>query len=355
MKIWIDILTPKQTLFFNGIAGELIKRNYDVFITIRRFRETNALYRRYIQNRYRNYVVGRYGGKELKSKLLASISRMKKLIRIVEEEKPDLAISFTSPDAARVSYGLGIKHVSVSDTPHAEAASKLSIPLSIRLYTPWVIDKKRWTGYGIDPTRIYQYKGLDPIVWLNRQEDDPSTMKIISRIQGQYLIIRPIEWMASYQLDTDYNKMINLHEMVKEIMKIAPELKIIILPRYSIDVKKYKTKYRSNPNVYIPTKPVDGPTLVKYSIGLIGYGGTMTVESALLGKLTITVRPGKQPEYIEYLINEGIVYQCTEIDEVIEKMNEHRAKGYEDIDVSEVLAKMEDPAVYIAETIEELE
>jgi len=351
MKIWIDILTPKQTLFFDGIAQELLDRGHDILITVRRFRETNALYNKYIKDRYRNYLVGIYGGKELKNKLLASINRMKKLIAIIDRERPDIAISFTSPDAARVAYGLGIKHISVSDTPHAEAASKLSIPLSIRLYTPWIIPKKRWVIYGISSEKIYQYRGLDPIVWIKRHKDDEYTLKIINKIGIPYIIIRPIEWMASYQLNTDYSKMIRVTKLVKELNKIDPKLKIVILPRYSKDIFNYKQSLKEIKTIYIPKKPLDGPTLVKHSVGLIGYGGTMTMESGLMGKLTITVRPGEQPIYLKYLIKRGLVHRCTTLKQIKKLLTLHMENGYKDLDTKEELSQMEDPATYIADTI----
>lgn len=351
MKVWIDILTPKQTLFFNRVAEELAKRGFTVFITVRRFRETTALYNKYIRYRYENRVVGKYGGKELKSKLLASIKRMRTLTKIIDEEKPDLAISFTSPDAARVAYGLGIKHISVSDTPHAEAASKLSIPLSIRLYTPWVIPKNRWTKYGIDGDKIFQYKGLDPITWLKHHTDDRETRKIIKKIKGRYLVIRPIEWMASYQLNTDYTKMMDVKLLINKLSKDTPDLNLVILPRYKDDISKYRDEFREYNNVYIIEKPIDGPTLLKYSVGLIGYGGTMTMESALLGKLTITVRPGKQPEYIEYLMEKKLVLRCRKLNEVMSSIKKHYETGFETVETVHIWREMEDPATYIADTI----
>lgn len=355
MKIWIDILTPKQTLFFNGVAEELSKKGFEIFITVRRFRETMALYNKYIKNRYRNYVVGRYGGRELRNKLIASINRMKILTKIVEEERPNIAISFTSPDAARVAYGLGIKHISVSDTPHAEAASKLSIPLSIRLYTPWIIPKKKWVKYGIEPRKIYQYKGLDPVVWLKRHTDDTQTKKIIEKMDGKYLIIRPIEWMASYQRHTNYHKMVNIKSLITKLSTEFPDLKLVILPRYNADIRNYIKEFKGFENIYIIRKPVDGPTLLKYSSGLIGYGGTMTMESGLLGRLTITVRPGKQPEYIEYLIKKNLIYRCRRRKKIVEIIRRHYETGFKPIDTDIVWRGMEDPATYIANTIENIE
>ena len=55
--------------------------------------------------------------------------RMGLLTRKMKKFSPDLGISFCSPDAARVTFGLGVKHIAFSDMPHARIQMKLTIPL----------------------------------------------------------------------------------------------------------------------------------------------------------------------------------------------------------------------------------
>ena len=80
--------------------------------------------------------VGKHGGSEKIDKLEASTNRISQLSRIIKNQSPDIAVSFCSPEATRVSYGLGIKHVAFSDSPHAEAVMRLSIPLVQKLLIP---------------------------------------------------------------------------------------------------------------------------------------------------------------------------------------------------------------------------
>ena len=42
MKIWIDILTPKQAMFFKPLIEKLENKNNDLFISSRAFHETIA-------------------------------------------------------------------------------------------------------------------------------------------------------------------------------------------------------------------------------------------------------------------------------------------------------------------------
>ena len=87
-------------------------------------------------------LVGKHGGAKKSDKLKASNNRTRLLMKKIQKFSPDLVISFCSPEASRVAFGLGIKHIAFSDSPHATAVMKLSLPLVQKLMTPWIIPKK---------------------------------------------------------------------------------------------------------------------------------------------------------------------------------------------------------------------
>ena len=45
MKVWIDILTPKQTLFFEPLIEALQERGDEVVVTSSRYREAELMLR----------------------------------------------------------------------------------------------------------------------------------------------------------------------------------------------------------------------------------------------------------------------------------------------------------------------
>ena len=111
MKIWIDILTPKQLLFSESII-EKLGQKHDILCTSREYNEVTKL------EKIRHFdliFVGKHGGGDKKSKLKASIERIEKLTKKINKFKPDVVISFGSPEAARISFGLGIKHIMFCD------------------------------------------------------------------------------------------------------------------------------------------------------------------------------------------------------------------------------------------------
>ena len=151
MKIWIDILTPKQLLFSEPMIREL-KKKHNVLCTSRSYDEVSKL------AKIRNFdlvCVGKHGGNEKHGKLEASINRIKKLSLLIDKFSPELAISFCSPEAARVSFGMGIKHIAFCDSPHASAVMKLTLPLIQKLLIPWIIPMKEFSKYGIDTKNIF--------------------------------------------------------------------------------------------------------------------------------------------------------------------------------------------------------
>ena len=93
------------------------------------------------------------------------------LAEVIKQFGPDVAITFSSPEGSRVAFGLGIRHIGFNDSPHAEAVAKLTIPLTSKLYCPWVIPHSAWSGYGIARKNIVHYRALDP-AWLKHHDHD---------------------------------------------------------------------------------------------------------------------------------------------------------------------------------------
>ena len=193
LKIWIDILTPKQLLFSEPIV-ERLGRKHDLLCTSREYDEVSKL------SKIRHFdliFVGKHGGGDKESKLKASIERIEKLSRKIKKFKPDLVISYGSPEAARISFGLGIKHIMFCDSPHANAVMKLTLPFIQKLLIPYVISKKEFSKYGINEKDIVQYKAIDAAVTMKRKinEDVKSPFKNNNR---KNILIRVEEEEASY-------------------------------------------------------------------------------------------------------------------------------------------------------------
>ncbi len=292
MKIWIDILTPKQLLFFEPMAEKLQKRRA-VVCTARRYRELSSLAK---MRQFKLRLVGKHGGKDTGAKLRASIQRMKGLQLLVEKERPDLTISFCSPEAARISYGMGIKHIGFTDSPHATAAMKLCTPLVQKLLIPSIIPKSEFVQFGIREKNIVRYNAIDAFVTARRSV--PKKQKNPFAGNKKTVLVRMEEEEAAY-----ISKKSPSYSIIESMSKNT-DAEIVVLGRYSEQIKKIKRRFGDRIKVLV--KSYDGKALLMNSDLFVGSGGTMTAESALLGVPTISYNA--VPNLVEeYLIKKKVV------------------------------------------------
>ena len=332
MKIWIDILTPKQLLFSEPII-EKLGQKHDILCTSRQYNEVTKL----AKIRHFDLIfVGKHGGGDKKSKLKASIERIEKLSKKIKNFEPDAVISFGSPEAARISFGLGIKHIMFCDSPHANAVMKLTLPLIQKLLIPYVIPKKEFSKFGINEKDIVQYKAIDAVVTMQRKINQ----NIISPFKNnnkKNILIRVEEEEASYT-----SKSSKIIPIIKKIANDYKDENIIVLGRYTqqiINLQKIMGK-----KIKVIKMSFDGKYLLNDTDVFIGSGGTMTAESALMGIPTISYNA--VPNIIEnFLVKKSLVKRETnpkkvsnEIKRIFTRKNDQNQKR-----AKKVVKQMEDP------------
>lgn len=342
MKIWIDILTPKQLLFSEPIVEKLGKK-HDLLCTSRDYEEVSKL------AKIRNFdliFVGKHGGGDKKAKLQASIDRMERLSRKIKTFSPDIVISFCSPEAARIAFGLGIKHIAFCDSPHAEAVMRLTLPLIQKLLIPLAIPKKEFSKYGIDEKNIIQYKAIDAFVTIQRKINEKSKLPFKNN-NRKNILIRVEEEEASYT-----SKSSKIIPIIKKIGKEYENENIVVLGRYTKQIENLQKIISKK--IKIVKMTYDGKHLLKNTDIFIGSGGTMTAESALMGIPTISYNA--VPNIIEnFLVKRNLVKRETSpnkisnyIKKIFEDNNNESQKRAE-----KIRKQMEDPIKKLIKTIKE--
>lgn len=350
VKVWLDILTPKQANFLGGLHQRLTSKGFKTLLTTREYREVNELLE---LKGLKAVRVGRHGGGELKSKLIQSSTRVSVLAEIVEDQRPDVAISFSSPEAARVAFGLKIPHYCVSDSPHAEAVCKLTVPLSRKLFTPWVIPVKAWARYGIASRDIVRYRALDPVAWLSSHGSLKPVADGLGLDRSKPLIlIRTPEEFAAYLTERSSNSANNEIEIVEKLLETDKGLQIVVLPRY--DVQRERLKKRFGIRVVVPEHVIDTLPLIKWSSVFIGGGGTMTAEAALLGVPVISYYPGDATFVEKFLIRQGLAERVLDPSRVAQRavaISKSPDPEYYRKRSARLLQRMEDPLKTITDRI----
>lgn len=347
-KIWLDILTPKQFWYLRRVGEFLKSRGHTVIFTFRRYEQLTPFIQEVYEEEY--YVVGEFGGADLREKLVKSVERTAELLKTISEF--DCAVSGGSPEAARIAYGLAVPHVLASDTPESPV-NNLVAPLSKKVATPWILGKSEWTKYGVKGRDIITYEALDPAAWLKDYKPDSRFLKKLELEDYNYVLIRSPEYKASYLKGVGWN-LENYVELVKRVAKKV-NLRTVVLPRY-VDETSYLKKVLEGIALVVD-KPVTNHDLLYHSKLFIGGGGTMTQEAALLGIPTLCFYPGKLPKVIMYLVGKKLVKPVKSINQLLMNVEKIVETSAADMQIyrektARLLKSMENPAEKVAAAVE---
>ena len=342
MKIWFDILTPKQYLFFEYFIQKL-RKQHKIFCTSRKYEQVNGI-RKF--GSINPVIVGKHGGKNNVNKLLASLERSKLLTKRIERSDPDLLVSFCSPEASRVAFGLGIPHIAFSDSPHAKAVMKLSLPYATKLLTPWIIPKGDFAEFGIDDRNIIKYRAIDAAVIIKNYKKSKQKKSNAKKI----ILIRPEETEAAY-----ITKKSKTVKIIKKIVEKFPDEQKIVLSRYKDQSCNLKKIFGAS--IFLLSKPVNGKELLSKVDCFVGSGGTMTAESGLLGIPTISLNA--IPNRIEdYLVKKKIIVRSDNPDkiskEIFQSINNAQISSKRKKNAKKLVATFEDPYQVLLKTIRTL-
>ena len=328
---------------FFGYFIQKLRKQHKIVSTSRKYQQVNGI-RKF--GSINPIIIGKHGGKNNVNKLLASLDRTKLLTNKIEKLNPDLLISFCSPEASRVAFGLGIPHIAFSDSPHAEAVMRLSLPYAAKLLTPWIIPKSDFEGFGINRKNIISYKAIDAgIIIKNYQKNK---QKKINR--KKIIVIRPEESEAAYI--TKKSKTIKI---IKKIIDKFPEEQKIVLSRYKGQTENLRKIFGSD--ICLFSKPVNGKELLNNTDCFIGSGGTMTAEAGLLGIPTISLNT--IPNRIEdFLVKKRIIVRSENPEkiskEVFQSLNNLQIIKKRKENARKIVTTFEDPYQVLLKTIRTL-
>ena len=329
-------------MFFGYFVQKLRKQN-KIVCTSRKYEQVNGIRKFGTIN---PIIIGKHGGKNSVNKLLASLNRSKLLTKKIEKYGPDLLVSFCSPEASRVAYGLGIPHISFSDSPHAKAVMKLSLPYVTKLLTPWIIPKKDFEIFGINYKNIIHYRAIDAAIIIKNYKQNKQN-KLNSK---KIILIRPEESEAAYI--TKKSKTIKI---IKKIVEKFPHEQKIVLSRYKEQSNELKKIFGTN--ISLLSKPVNGEDLLSNTDCFVGSGGTMTAESGLLGIPTISLNA--VPNKIEgFLVKKKIIIRSESPDrisrEIYQSLNNSQIIRKRKENARKLVMSFEDPYQVLLKTIRSL-
>jgi predicted glycosyltransferase len=292
--IWFDLVTPKSVLFFKPVLEKLREAGARTFVTTRAAEGYDEVVELLKLNSIEHHTVGSYGGGDLKAKFRASLDRQKLLFDMLQNADVTALVCISAVDSVRAAYGMGIPVFNFNDIPVKDfkknpalntPQAKLTIPLSKYIFRPFIIPADIYEDLGLVPENIFEYKFIDPAIWLrehvyNKAYAEAVFAKYGADTDGRIILVREEEYKSSY---------VDSH--VPHLYDALPALhretgaEVAIIPRYEDGYLRERF-----PFARVIGEKVKVQHLLQRADLFIGGGGTMNTEAVFLGTPAVSTR-----------------------------------------------------------------
>lgn len=294
MKIWFDICHTPHVPFFVPQICELQKLGHQVLITIRNRYQVSDLCDQF---GLKYEIIGKDYGKSKVSKIFGLIKRTGQLLAFVREKEVTIAVTKGSPYQILAAHFLKIPSIWMMDYEHSNISIEKRFAttiLSPQIIPLEVLDKK-----GIDLRRVIQYPGLKEDIYLQDFKPDVHLLdKLHIRPDNVIVTLRPPAVDAHYQSANS----IKIFSAIIPFLLKHMNVTTVVLPRNSEQKEKIRRQYQSEKErIIIPQGVVNGLDLIWHSDLVIGGGGTMNREAAVMGVPVYTIFQGQVGAVDRYL------------------------------------------------------
>jgi predicted glycosyltransferase len=150
---------------------------------------------------------------------------------------------------------------------------------------------------------VWRYDGFKEEVYLHELEPDPGVPARLGISEEQpFVVARPSPRGATYHQHG--NPVFD--QAVRELVG-RTDAKVVMIARRDADLAPYLDEFGDR--VVAPSEPVDGPSLLFFARALVGAGGTMNREAALLGTPVVSLYAGALGAVDRRLIEQGRVHR----------------------------------------------
>lgn len=278
MKVWIDLANSPHVPLFGVLTTSLEHRGDEILLTARDHAQTVELAR----DRWGDvYVVGGASPAGRVGKSAALARRVERLRKFARRERPDVALSHGSYAHVVAARLAGVPIVTMMDYEY-QPANHLSFRFSNAVVVPSVFPTAEAKRFGA--RRVITYDGFKEELYLAGFRPDPNVLPSLGvDAQKVVAVFRPPPEGALYHRGGNDRFEALLSEALAD-----RGVEVILLPRTA----EQRTQYSASGAV-IPSRAIDGSSLLASADVVIGAGGTMSREAALLGTPTYTVFAGR--------------------------------------------------------------
>ncbi len=306
--IWIDLDNAPHVPLFKPLIHELQSRGHSTLVTVRDYGYTRELID---QHNIPYTLIGQHSGKNPILKVTGLASRVFSLARWVRRRNVNVAVSHGSRAMVLASALLRIPCITMYD--YEFVSTSIFNRFSHRVLLPSALTDDRLKSLGLDLSRVSKYPGLKEEVYLGDFTPDRRILDELEIDERDVLIVlRPPATSAHY-----HNPMSErIVERFLDRISASKGVTAVIVPRTAGQAAEMGKLLTTPEKFRILTRPVDGLNLIAHADLVVGGGGTMNREAALLQVPVFSVFMGKIGAIDETLRNQGQLKLIRNIDEV---------------------------------------
>ena len=293
MRVWVDLANSPHVALLEPVVRRLRGEGCSVLLTARDHAQTAELAGRLWPD---VLVIGGESPHGRIAKGAAIGSRAWALALLARRDRADVAFSHGSYAQIVAARAAGIPAVTMMDYEF-QPANHLSFRLARRVIVPAVFPESALRRFGAAPRKVIRYEGFKEQLYLGAFEPDPGVLDDLRLDRNRVIaVFRPPPEGALYHRHANER-----FEWALELARAAEGVQIVLLPRTAAQ----RARYAALEKVHIPQRAIDGPSLLALADLVVGAGGTMNRESALLGTPTFTVFAGRLAAVDAELIRRG--------------------------------------------------
>ena len=293
--IWFDLENTPHVHFLAPLVRGLEAAGHEVRITARPQAQTLELAALF------GLTVSPIGGGDHRGTLRKTAAVMARAVQLAawaaRQGRPALLVSGSRSAclAARLS---GIRSVALLDYEHAEHRTLATSEVL------WFPDVLRDAALPARTRRVAAfYEGLKENLYLDgRSFDRPAERRSLGLAHDERLVVaRPPADLAHYHRGSSWDLWVAVCQRVMS----TSSTRLVVMPRTATQAGQVRSTLPKDARLRVLDGVVDGPALVVAADLVVGGGGTINREAAVLGTPVWSVFTGPRPLIDETLSQEG--------------------------------------------------
>jgi len=300
--IWFDFDNAPHVSVLLPIVNEMRNRGYNTILTARDKSETKELL--YLYNE-KFKIIGKSFPKNRFLKLYYTLRRALMLVHYLRKgfnKKISLFVCHGSRGAVVASWLMRIPSVVLGDYEYSNPI--FGNIFATKVFMPNLFSKNKLKNTGIIIRKADFYPGIKEQIYINSDVKKENIFKFIKIDRNKIIItLRPPSVTAHYH---NPKSEIIMRGILDKMSRYKDKIFIIILPRtkkQGDDISNF-VRQRSIPFLILE-KPLRGIDLISNSDLVLGGGGTITREAAVLGVPSYSFFMGPKGLVDEYLEKKG--------------------------------------------------